>query len=703
MSDYGDPINIYEYKYRRPVYYTNPYSTYTTNIVAKLVLTSANFNFNLTKEDGSDFRLLSGMGVLKMWKAYWSKVSKHAVLFFKIPNIGGDATIILSAYWGNLASLNVSDPGSMEFLFYETFSSSTLSTQKWSGRTSNGNSIYGYLFPDSNFAESITNPFQDKNSWIMDAGIYANFSAIPAYYSDLHWAINFEFVGTENNFGIGIVTLDKIKTNAVPPAQSSYSFMVKSYGGLEPYSYQDICIDYYEPDDRITVKIQNRNTYPDVEYQIWRKVEGDTRIKNIRIRGREYYGAGPSYISWLTVRERNSLTLSNLDGRDLYIPYANVPSSAQDFRTYSLDFTSPQYKHETSFGGNPYLLSDNGFDSNTNVWISDNNASIYGVALTIHTGWSEDITDTKFIHYDSNHVYYYNASKLSDNNMDKMDRNYWNCTTTSGWSAINFPEGVAIGAFRIKPTTDLLGCPKNFAFYGSNFNPLYNFDLAIKLVEGTFELLNVWQARVLINPTVYTYYILDILNTYNNKNIKIQEWEMMDNLGQIEKKYPSQLRLHPAIFGNFQYNFPKEISLQGSIDSVNWTTLLPWTYTYTPFVKHYVEDGYWQIYSFGNNVGFWSFRLLCRGNWEAEDNKIIIGEWSLHELESESYTQRVLDGTTNNIQHIWATNKCSLDDKYGIIFAANEKMNRIANTKLVGSTMLPDYYEDFNVVYNIGE
>ena len=89
---------------------------------------------------------------------------------------------------------------------------------------------------------------------------------------------------------------------------------------------------------------------------------------------------------------------------------------------------------------------------------------------------------------------------------------------------------------------------------------------------------------------------------------------------------------------------------------------------------------------------------MCRGNWEAEDNRIIIGEWSLHELEEESYTYRILDGTTNNIQQIWATLSCGIDDKYSIIFVANEKMNKISDARLVGSSNLPIYYEDFNVV-----
>lgn len=702
MSDFANPINIYDYKYRRPIYYVSPFSTYTTNVVVKLVLNSENFNFNLANTDGSDFRLLFGVGVLKMWKAYWSKANKHAVLFFKLPFIGGDTSIILDAYWGNSSATSISDPESMGFLFYEGFGSSTLSTSKWSGNTNAGITSYGYSITNAGFT-STTNPLNGKCSWIVEAGVYAGFSPTPSYRSDVDWAIGFGFIGTENNFNIGLLPLDRIKTDAIQPAQASYSWITKNYGGLEAYSYQDVHIDYYEPDDRITVNLQSRNFYDDVEYQIWRKVEGDTRPKNIKINGPEYYGSSPSYISWLVIREYDSITLGNLDGRDLYIPYAYIPAQEQDYKAYLSDFTSTQYKHESSFGGNPYALSDEGFDADTNVWISSDEASLSGVALTIHIGWENDITSIDYTHYDSGHTYYYNASKLSNDNMDRMGRNYWNCTTTSGWAAIKFTEYKTIGAFRIKSmstsnSTLTEGCPKNFIFYGSNLNPSLYFDSAIKLIEGTFENTTDWQSRVIPNIALYKYYILNILNTYDNKNIKIQEWEMMNSLGQVERKYPSQLRIHPALYSNWAYNFPKEISLLGSIDSINWTTLLPWTFTYTPFMQHYEGYGYWQRYSFNNIKGFWSFRLLCRGNWEANDSKIIIGEWSLHELEEESYTYRILDGTTNNIQQIWATANCGIDDKYSLIFISNDKINKISNNSLVGSSTLPTYYEDFNII-----
>jgi hypothetical protein len=705
MSDYDDPINIYDYKYKKPVYFTNPFLTYQTNMIVKLVLTSDNFNFDLANFDGSDFRLLeyrTGVGVLKTWVAYWSQSQKHAVLFFKLPTIGGGASITLSAYWGNSMAQDISDPSSMGFLFYEDFSGSTISTSKWSGDTSAGSSTYGYLFPSNSSFVTTTNPLLEKTSWVVEAGVYADFSSSGWDYNDA--AIRFGFEGTENNFIVNIMHVDHIETNIREPGGGTYSNSTKTHGGLEPYSYQEVYIDYYEPADNVKVKLRNRNTYSDVEHDIERRVEGDTRPINVRIYGRQTSdyadGAYPTYISWFIVRDYDGISsYGGLDGRDLYIPYENVPAATRDFREYLPDLTDTIYQHESSFGGDPYALSDNMYDSNDNVWVSDEDATLEDyVALTIHTGWSEDVSARKYIHYDSGHVYYYNASKLSDDEADRMGRDFWHSTTTSGWAAIKFDSSTSIGAFRIKATSDMDACPKNFVFYGSNYNPVRDFDKAVLLITDIFAQTEEWQSRVFISRARYKYYILDVLDTYGDANIKIQEWEMMPYLGQRERRYVTQLRLHPALYSSWEYNFPKEISLQASNDGIVWATLIPWTNTYTPFTMVYLEYGYWQRYSFVNDNGYWSFRLLCRGNWGADDNRIIIGEWSLHERAEEAFTYRILGGTTNNIQQIWATPTCGIDDEYALIFIANERMNRVSAHILGGVDELPNSYDDFNVV-----
>jgi hypothetical protein len=702
MSDYSTPIDTSDFKYEKPVYFTSSFSENKTYIIAKLILNSDNFNFQLANFDGSDFRLVDnrfGVGVLKIWIAHWSQSQQHAVLFVRIPMVDAYSSITFRAYWGNSLAQADSDPDSMGFLFYEDFPGSTISTSKWSGNTSAGSSSHGYLFPSNGYFTTTTNPLEGKTSWIIEAGVYADFG--PSGWDSGDAAIRFVTIGTENNITVHIMHVDRIETNV--RNGTSFSYNVQTHGGLEPYSYQEVFVSYYEPTDNVRVELSKRNTYSDVEYNIERSVEGDTRPVNVRLYGREVSswddGAYPSYISWFVVREYDGSTYVALDGSELYVPFENVPYQAQDFSTYSSDLTNISYQHESSFGGNPYTLSDDIYDSDTNAWVSDDDATLESyVALTIHTGWSEDITSRSYLHYDSAHVYYYNASKLSDNNTDKMDRNFWHCTTTSGWAAIKFNTALEIGAFRIKATDDLDACPKNFVFYGSNYNPRRDFDRAIEITSGTFSKTEEWQSRVFINSARFKYYILDILDTYEDENVKIKEWEMMPYLGQTEKRYITQLRLHPALYSDWEYNFPKEICLQASDDCVTWTDLISWTNTYTPFNEGYYGYGYWQRYSFVNEVGYWSFRLLCRGNWGASDNKIIIGDWSMHEKLEESYTYRILGGSTNNIQQIWASENCGLDDNSGLIFIANENMNKVSASTLGASEALPSTYDDFNVI-----
>ena len=497
--------------------------------------------------------------------------------------------------------------------------------------------------------------------------------------------------------------VNRIEHNAQQPGGGTWSYSTATYRGLEPYSYQELYIDYYEPKDRITYKMQNRDTYDDTVKTIYRKVEGDTRSTNVRLHGRQTSddvdGAYPTYINWFIVREYDGTSSSSFDTSDLYVEYEHYYHQQQDFRDYSPDFTSVMYPHESSFGGNPYLLSDEGFDSDTNVWISDDGATAESeVSLTIHTGWTDDTTERGFTHYDSSHVYYYNASKLSDNDGDRMYRDFWHSTTASGWAAIKFPTNRTIGAFRIKATDNLNACPKNFVFYGSNYNPYVFFEEVRKITDGVFEQTENWQSRVLTSEAQYKYYVLEILDTYGGEDIELQEWEMTAYLGQTKRRYPSQLRLHPALYNNWEANFPFEFSLMGSLNGVNWTTIMPWQRTVTPFYGHLSVDDYWQRYSFNNIDGYWSFRLLVRGNWGSADSKIIIGEWSIHELAEEAYIHRVLDGTTNDIQQIWATSDTGIDDESAVIFVSNEKLNRVADGKLIRSDSIPSYYEDFNVV-----
>lgn len=704
MAEYGELININDYLYKRPVYYSNPSANFKPSIVVKLTLNSNNFNFDLAKSDGTDLRIVDGrLGnyALKMWIAYWNKTNKYAVIFVNLVNIGSMSSVTLSAYWGNSSAIDISDPNSVDLIFSEKFKTSPLSNLKWSGDITDTVSTYGFRIPNDGF-RTITNPLLGLSSWLVEVGLYADFnhSSVNAYTSR---TMGIGFIGTENDFDINVLQEDRIRSNVVLPGGTTYTSYVKFSGGLEGYSYNELSISYDELVDAVTVTLTNRETFPDVKYIISRKVEGDTRPDNIIVYGREAdsYNTGgyPTYVSWLAVRQVDEAYESALDGKDLFVPYENVVHENQDFKLYSGSICSLQYQHESSIGGNPYLLSNNGYDSDSNIWISDALATNNDyISLTINTAWGSDVTSRELTHYDSGHVYYYNASKLSDDDADVMSRSYWKCTTTSGWSAVKFQPPRVVNTVRLRTTTVSGANPMNCKFYGSNYNPVLHPEKFQLLSSFRLIQTNIWQPVILSNVNFYNYYILSVDNTYNNLPIELKEWEMMDYIIGSKKKHVSQLRLHPSLVDNYTDRFPKEVSLQGSNDGLTWSTIMPWRKTYTPFVKHVDINGYWQFYSFYNIIGYWSFRLLCRGNWGGSEGRISIGEWSLHELLTESYTSRIVKGTSNNFQQIWASKSCGLDDQSDIVFIANDSLSRISNNRVVDSEALPSGYTDLNIV-----
>lgn len=705
MADYGLPINHLDYLYQRNVYLTNTTGLYKTSLIIKLVLNFNNFNFDLIKDDGSDFRLTHNDNTLRTWVAYWNPTVKLGVMFFKLQEINAGEDVVLKAYWGNAAATSISEPDKLGFIFNEPFLSTPLNSSIWSGYINEANiDYYGYKIkdtngPDDNYFTTTINPLLGKKDWVLEAGLYGDWDN--SGWGPTACTVGIEFLGSENDFFVRVKDTVNIKHNATVAGGGTITTISQTYGGIEGRSYNGIKIMYKEVLDKIYVYLSDRNTYEDMYVSFNRKVEGDTRPSNIRIRGDETFsydaGAQPTYINWLAVREYDE-GLIEVDVSDLYISYEMILHPPQDFKEYGADITLTVYDHESSFGGNPYLLSEEFYDLETNVWISDVAAvSEAYISVNIYTAWFGDVTNKGLRHYDSGHVYYYNASKLSDDDIDVNNRTFFHGTTTSGWVAIRFDDPTNVASIKIIMHEDLSCAPKDYVFYGSNYNPVNSLGRAQKIGEGTFLQNVLWQSIMFQNYAPYKYYILDIKNTYGAGNIKIQGWEMFPSLGSSKKRYISQLRLHPAMYGDYSSGFPKEISLQGSNDSYTWETIVPWIYTYTPFIQHIPSYGYWQRYSFDNTKGYWSFRLLCRGNWGKSDGRIIIGEWSMHELASEAYTYRILSGTTNNIQQIWASPDCNIENR-GALYVANENLNTIKNNTLVEQTVLPEQYDDFNVI-----
>ena len=242
-----------------------------------------------------------------------------------------------------------------------------------------------------------------------------------------------------------------------------------------------------------------------------------------------------------------------------------------------------------------------------------------------------------------------------------------------------------------------VGRPKNFTFYADTVRPTTSYPLGKELLSGTFDDTEDWQHIIVPNSGEERYYTLDITDTYDDENIKIEEWQMHSATDDHTRKYIGQLRLHPCTYDeDANLQFPKEVKLQASNDMLNWTTLLDWTLTYSPYKIHKASYGYWQRYSFENIHGFFNFRLLCRGNWGGSGGRMAIGQWGLHEREEEDYTYRILEGDTNNISQIWASSDAVFDDDE--TYLAIENLSIVKDNKLKRTEDLPEDYTDINVV-----
>ena len=707
MADYGININASDYLYRRPVYYTNPLNQDREDVVVRMVLHSTNFNFSTASLYLDDLRVAekdNGTRVLRMWVAYLDPIKQYANVYLKLPSLLANQTVTLWVFFGNDAAKIVKEPDKIGFLFYETFDTTPLNSSKWSGTLNKIITQYGYDLGYTSTGlccSTITNPLFNKTEWIMEAGTYLNGDDSSFFYRTSR-SHAFEFSGSENSFIVGYTRQGIVHTIT----DSTTQHIISDIQCPELYSYQENFISYDTAQDKVCQRSFDRNTFVDADNILYRKVEGDTKISDVVLYGAQY-GAGylgrrPTYISWLVIRSFDVDYRVLVDCKDLYVTESDrtIDYLSLDYQTYGDDITTVLYKHETSFGGDPLLLSD---DSTDAPWISGAGAtSELEVGVTIDFGVMVDLTSVDLVHYDSDHVKYFGASKLSDNDEDVWGRNFWSCPTASGgWAAIDFGSKRVINSCRITAVDeDLCCCPKEYIFYGSNYDPTTNFTEAQMLYSGIFKKVDFAQQFFFNNKAEYRYYILYVINNYGGANIRIQEWEMY-NSGGANKKRISQLKLLPPTY-ELLYSFPKEISLQASVDMISWDILIPWTLTYSPYKQHYSMYGYWQCYPVTVDVekGYWVYKLLCRGNWGESSGKISIKKWEMCELAAEQHIHRILDGVSNFIRQIWASENCGIDDVSGIIYATNDRLNYIINN-VVFSVSLPQSYNDLNVITGV--
>jgi len=463
--------------------------------------------------------------------------------------------------------------------------------------------------------------------------------------------------------------------------------------GLEIGSYSQNYVGYYEDTDYIYQGMSNRENYEDYDDTWERKVHRNTEIQKFRIYGEDSSTANGVGIDWVIVRGFDPDAEPEINITNLLIPYENIIHQPLDFTSYTTDITSVDFYHSSDIGGNPYLLSNNIVNSVSSIWSSDTTTS--GSLIIDFGRGSKTVNSKNYTHYDNSHVEFYAAMKLSDNDGDIYSANYWQCTTNSDvWAAIKYPVAKSIGCISVKAVASKLnGMVKDYKVYGSDSDPRLSLESEWTLLaEGTFSKTTVEQTIYLSIGRFY-YYILKAENSYGD-NIALQEWAHYEAKPSLGKRSVSQLRLYPVVLAAQEDYFPKHIEFYGSNNGVDWTQLIENKETYTPFYDS--TYGRWQRYSFLNNSSYYMYKLVVIDNWYAINDIIKIAEWEMVELVSETNNHRILFGTTNDIEQIWADPTATFDS--GNIYALNDVLNTIYSNTAATYTTISGEVADINVI-----
>ena len=563
---------------------------------------------------------------------------------------------------------------------------------KWTGSNIQDVADSKIRIKTNGYIEAKGTPLSSVTNWIVEDGIYLN-AALTATDKQYY---GYRFYGTENDFGwnfYGEGSHDR-RSNLVNG--STWTYYNGTEKGLEGESYSENSIAYNDPNDKVYQSMARRDTYADYTDSWERQVSGDTRATYFRIYGRNDDTAPWVYIDWVIVREYFETDPYSFDTSNLRPPWELITHQTIDWTDYDDDITSTDYYHSTSSGGDPYKLSDNIVGSNY-CWHSDEGAASGSVELVIDFARGpNNLVSDDYIHYDSGHVGWKNASKLSTSESNIWGNDYFHGTTTSGYICIDFgDDNIDIGCFTIKGHTTSSGMVKNFIFKGSYVDPRTSNDSEWDtLYTDTFVNTTDWQTIYFVNGKPYRYYKLDVLDTYNNGEIILDAWGMYKYNESRLKRIISQVRLLPVVVGSDEVYFPKQIELKGSNGLDEWDTLITTSNTYTPFFDYIW--GRWQRHSFTNTKGYYCYKLTCIGNWNDNVGKMGISEWEMREKALESHTHRVLAGSSNNFNNIWADDNITFDS--GFFYVANDGLNIVYDDRLLEYTTISGSVLDINVI-----
>lgn len=671
-------------------------------------------------ESFGDFHLTeksNGTCVLNRWVTRWSDINNIADIWFKIPQLLANETKTLYAYWGNPTGSGISDIHSIGFFFSDHFDDNTTYNNNWSV----GGNVYVYDYFNTSevklinhlnsagYIQTKTNPIPPLSSWATEIGfwmysdtientwIYShriNFcgSGVPDFYC--YFAEDGDggsYLFEDEDYGVFAPRCENFQYAGATYPTNYYSHM---WGALVPESYHRHFFAYYLPTETLYMGMYDRDVSKISEDcpDFWkgdyvetkeRRIEGNSDSRALRIWGSmvgSFWAGTPINVDWVIIRKYLGPYEPELDLSNLYVPYEQIDPDAIDWYGYGSDITNFNFGHTTTSGGVPNRLSDNSYNSLANSWCSDDGAASdsNGVDVVIYLGlYGDDVTDDDYLHYDSGHILYNNASKLSNEDEDTNSNDYWLGTTTSGWACIDFGSiGINnVGALLVKGvSSNTSGMVKNYKVEGSYvYTNVWEDGNWQVLIEGQFEQTASWQAILFRNDFKYRFYRLKVIDTYGS-NIALQEWKMLNHSTTTGKKIISKLKLKPADFDTQYIYFPKQIKFFGSNDLYNWDTLINTKNTYTP------TSGNWQEYTFTNEKRYYFYKLKCIGNWNSNTGKICIPEWEMLEKTAEEYIYRILSGSTNDFNNIWVSESCTFDS--GCFYVTNDNINVVEDDEL---------------------
>lgn len=725
MADYAADIVVSDYLYMKEITVTEKSGEDQTDFPLKLELTSSNFNFSFARSDGLDFRLAEaadGSSILNMWIGSWNATTKKAAIYFKIPSLLANETKTLYAFWGNSGDSGILDINSVGFHLSDHFDDNTVYNNNWyEYDTGNITKYFGgdgqghttISIRGNNYIDFRSHQLDPRKSWSIEMGLYMYaetediFTGISYYNNrfvfyvpgyDIHY---YAYVDGYDSGGQYAGRMEGFQSSGQFPTGTTPHQWGSLVKGFHRYVF-----GYYLPTETMYFGMSDRDVseipsgcpteyYGDYVDTIERRVNGNTDFTYLRIHGYHTW-ATAYYLDWVIVRDDFLGTYEpEFDTSNLYRSYEQVNPDILAYG-FGADLTHINYVHTTTSGGDPTKLSDDNYGSIDGMWCSESGtaATLSGVDLAIDFGsYGDEITSVGYLHYDSGHETFLNASKLSDEDIDVNDNTYWLGTTASGWACIDFGSNTnnVVSVMVRALSSKLGGMVKDYRIEGSFvYTNEWEHEYWQTLVSGTFSKTTVWQSTHFVNEIKYRYYRLSVLNTYGD-DIALQEWKMYNYNALAEEKIVGKLNLKPAAFDSQYLYFPRQITFYGSNNLYNWDTLISTRDVYTP-----VGSPGWQEFAFVNEKHYYHYKLTCVGNWNSDTGKICIAEWEMRERNSEAYTYRILAGTSNNFNSVWAQPGTTFDDLE--FYVTNTVVSHVKSEMLVDSKTFTGTSLDLNVV-----